>query len=79
MAVKQSEVIERLKAGETLIHVMPDGEGHKRRDGGKPIHYLSGGGRVTDATYEKLKDKMTPISSGLFEDVDPQEWGWADG
>lgn len=79
MAVLQQEVIQRLQAGETIIHVMPDGEGHKRRDGQKPIHYLSGGGRVTDATYEKLKPRMKPVSKGLFEDIDPQEWGWAGG
>ncbi len=78
MPVVQVEVISRLKAGETLVHVMPDGHGHRQRDGKKPIHYLSGGGRVTDATYVKLKPQMKPVSKGLFEDVDPQEWGWSD-
>lgn len=74
MVVRQNEVIARLKAGETLIVVHPVGA-----DGG--FQYLSGGGRVSAATFKRLTETdaaLTPLSPGLFPDADPQEWGWAD-
>ena len=71
MAVLQQEVIKRLKEGETLVHVIErEGEKHK------PYQYLSGGGRVTVATYEKLRPQLSPVSAGLFPDAEPQEWEW---
>jgi hypothetical protein len=75
MAVRQEDVISRLKGGETLIHVIERENGQH-----KPFQYLSGGGRVTAATYRKLTDPenpcLQPVSSGLFPDAEPQEWGW---
>ena len=75
MAVVQAEVIQRLKAGETLVRVLPKGDTESE----KPFQYLSGGGRVTAATYQKLMPQLSPVSAGLFPDAGPQEWGWADG
>lgn len=75
MPVRPSDVIKRLKSGETLIHVLPNG-GMETEE---PFQYLSGGGRVTRATYQKLKPQLLPISPGLFADAEPQEWQWADG
>lgn len=74
MPVTQSQVIERLKAGETIVHVLPRGDTPSE----EPFQYLSGGGRVTRATYIKLKPNLRPISRGLFDDSEPQEWEWAD-
>ncbi len=78
MPVKQKEVISRLKAGETIVHVIERINGTH-----KPYQYLSGGGRVTADTYQKLtnpeKPLLQPVSAGLFQDAEPQEWGWADG
>jgi len=70
MAVIQSEVISRLECGETIIHVLPKGDSESEQ----PYQYLSGGGWVTGATYNKLKPKLRPVSSGLFPDAEPQEW-----
>ena len=41
MAVVQAEVIQRLKAGETLVRVLPKGDTESE----KPFQYLSGGGQ----------------------------------
>ena len=73
MALQQRDVINRLKGGETLIHVI-------ERVGGehKPYQYLSGGGRVTARTYEKIKPRLEASSPGLFPDAEPQEWRWRD-
>ena len=73
--VSQSNVINRLKSGETLVHVIEN-------KGGKSFsfQYLSGGGRVTSATYAKLTNPegrlVEPVSFGLFPDAEPQEWRW---
>jgi hypothetical protein len=40
MAIPRQDVIDRLKAGETIIHVLPKGG----TEPDKPIQYLSGGG-----------------------------------
>lgn len=78
MAIRQADVIARLKAGETLILTLPKGDCASE----KAQAYLSGGGNVTGATYRKLTDPaaslLRPVSPGLFSDVEPQEWGWAD-
>jgi hypothetical protein len=74
MTVRQAEVIERLKAGETVINVLPKGD----TESDKAFQYLSGGGRITKATYRKITPNLKPISAGLFPDAEPQEWGWAD-
>lgn len=74
MAVPQKDVIKRLKAGETLVHVI---EREKKSGNHKPYQYLSGGGRVTVATYEKLRPQLSPVSVGLFPDAEPQEWEWS--
>lgn len=42
MAVPQKDVIKRLKAGETLVHVI---EREKKSGNHKPYQYLSGGGQ----------------------------------
>lgn len=75
MAVVQSEVISRLKGGETIIHVLPKGDSESET----PFQYLSGGGRVTAVTYLKLRSNLRSISSGLFPGAEPQEWEWRDG
>lgn len=72
MAVTQAEVVRRLQAGETLLCSLPVGDCSTD----KPIYFLSGGGRVTTATYRKLTPEMEAVSPGLFEDVEPQEWRW---
>jgi hypothetical protein len=41
MAIPRQDVIDRLKAGETIIHVLPKGG----TEPDKPIQYLSGGGQ----------------------------------
>lgn len=77
MPVKQHDVISRLKSGEALIRVNEHVSGEFR-----PFQYLSGGGRVTARTYEKLTTSepplLMPLSLGLFPDAEPQEWGWVD-
>lgn len=40
MAIIRSEVISRLKAGETIFHTLPKGDCEAEQ----PIQYLSGGG-----------------------------------
>lgn len=76
MAVRQGDVIERLKAGETLLRVLPRGD--CASEGVKAL--LSGGGNVTEATYRRLTTSeppmVAPVSPGLFPDAEPQEWGW---
>ena len=75
MDVSQSNVILRLKSGETLINSI-ERKGKMRM----PVRYLSGGGRVTDKTYAKLTDPtnrlVEPVSFALFPDCEPQEWRW---
>lgn len=73
MAVRQNNVIARLKAGETLLCVLPRGNSESEL----PYQYLSGGGRVTKATYQKIKPQLSPICDGLFPDAEPQEWRWS--
>lgn len=72
--VPQDVVISRLKAGETLRCTLPRGNDETDR----PHYSLSGGGTVHTKTYTKLKEHMRPVSAGLFEELEPQEWGWAD-
>ncbi|SMP36419.1 hypothetical protein [Shimia sagamensis] len=74
MAVIQKEVMRRLKEGETLLCSLPVGDSATDR----PVYFLSGGGRVTTATYHKLTSEMEAVSPGLFEDLEPQEWRWVE-
>lgn len=73
MAIRQRDVIDRLKAGETLLCTLPKGD----TDSDAAVHYLSGGERVTKATYRKLQSQMEAVSPGLFPGAEPQEWRWA--
>lgn len=74
MAIPQQEAIRRLKAGETLLCTLPTGNTESDR----AIYHLSGGGRVTTATYRKLTPEMEAVSPGLFAEVEAQEWRWVE-
>lgn len=72
MAIRQREVISRLKAGEHIFCTLPRGDA----EGDEQVQFLQNGGRVTRATYCKIRESLEPVSPGLFADAEPQEWRW---
>lgn len=71
MAVPRSEVIERLKSGETLQFSLP----FAMNAADERKYCLSGGGFVTKSNAAKIIPQMKALSNGLFLDSEPQEWG----
>lgn len=62
MPVRQNDVIDRLKAGETIIRVLPKGDTESE----KPYQYLSGGGasngsHLRQASAQPLSRQPRPV------------------